>query len=64
MNRKFLILCGLVVFMAAVGAVVAQEPAPPAEGEPSPLVDEEVDVSGIEQILRGEEEVMEGRIFS
>ena len=64
MNRKFLILCGLIVFMAAVGAVVAQEPAPPAEGEASPLVDEEVDVSGIEQILRGEEEVMEGRIFS
>ena len=64
MNRKFLISWGLIVFMAAVGAVVAQEPEPSAEEEFSPLVDEEVDVSGIEQILRGEEEVMEGRMFS
>lgn len=64
MNRKILISCGLIVFIAAVGAVVAQEPEPPAEEETSPLIDEEVDVSGIEQILRGEEEVMEGRMFS
>ena len=64
MNRKFLISWGLIVFMAAVGAVVAQEPEPPAEKETSPLLDEEVDVSGIEKILRGEEEVMEGRMFS
>ena len=64
MNRKFLILCGLVVFMAAVGVVAAQEPEQPAEEPISPLADEEVDVSGIEQILRGEEEVMEGRMFS
>jgi Tfp pilus assembly protein PilP len=52
------------VLMAAVGAVWAQEAEPPAEEETSPLADEEVDVSGIEQILRGEEEVLEGRIFS
>jgi Tfp pilus assembly protein PilP len=64
MNRKLLISCGLIVLMAAVGAVLAQEAEPPAEEETSPLVDEEVDVSGIEQILRGEEEVLEGRIFS
>ena len=64
MNRKFLISWGLIVCMAAVGAVVAQEPEPPAEEESSPLLDEEVDVSGIEKILRGEEEVMEGRMFS
>ena len=31
MNRKFLIACGLIVFMAAIGAVVAQEPEAPAE---------------------------------
>jgi Tfp pilus assembly protein PilP len=52
------------VLMAVVGTVWAQEAEPPAEEEASPLVDEEVDVSGIEQILRGEEEVLEGRIFS
>ena len=64
MNRKFLMSCGLIVFMAAACVVVAQEPEAPAAEETSPLVDEEVDVSGIEQILRGEEEVLEGRIFS
>ena len=50
MNRKFLMSCGLIVFMATVGVVVAQEPEAPAEEGTSPLVDEEVDVSGIEQI--------------
>lgn len=64
MNRKILLACGLIALMTAVGAVSAQEAEPPAEGETSPLTDEEVDVSGIEQILRGEEEVLEGRIFS
>jgi Tfp pilus assembly protein PilP len=65
MNRKIFLSCGLMVLMAAVGAVWAQEAEPPAEEETSPLIDdEEVDVSGIEQILRGEEEVLEGRIFS
>ena len=63
MNRKILISCGLIVFMATVGLVAAQEPEPPAEEEVSPLADEEVDVSGIEQILRGEDEVLEGRMF-
>ncbi len=66
MNRKMLFSCGLIVLMAAVGTVWAQEPepAPAAEEESSPLTDDEVDVSGIEQILRGEEEVLEGRMFS
>ena len=64
MNRKILLSCGLIVSMAAVGAVWAQEPEPPAEDQISPLADDEVDVSGIEQILRGEEEVFEGRMFS
>jgi hypothetical protein len=50
--------------MAAFGVAWAQEPEQPAEEEASPLVDEEVDVSGIEQILRGEEEVLEGKLFS
>ena len=64
MNRKTVLSCGLIVLMAAFGAVWAQEPAPPAEEDASPLIDEEVDVSGIEQILRGEEEVLEGKLFS
>ena len=66
MKRKIILAFGVVVLMAFGGALWAQEPEaePPAEGEASPLVDEEVDVSGIEQILRGEEEVLEGRIFS
>ena len=64
MNRKIILTCGLMVLMAAAGSVWAQEAEPATEGEASPLVDEEVDVSGIEQILRGEEEVLEGRMFS
>ena len=69
MSRKLLLAFGLIVAMAAFSVAEAQdaEPAaenPPAEGSPLDLVGEDVDVSGIEQILRGEEEVMEGRIFS
>jgi hypothetical protein len=64
MNRKILLACGLIALMTAVGAVSAQEAEPPAEGETSPLTDEEVDVSGIEQILRGDQEVMQGEMFS
>lgn len=66
MKRKIILAWGVVVLMAAGGVLWAQDPEadPPVEGEASPLVDEEVDVSGIEQILRGEEEVLEGRIFS
>ena len=67
MNRKILLACGLIVLTTAVGTVLAQEEKPPAEQqqeEATPVTDEEVDVSGIEQILRGEEEVLEGRMFS
>jgi hypothetical protein len=64
MNRNILFACGLIVLMAAGGTAWSQEAAPSAEQEYSPLTDEEVDVSGIEQILRGEEEVLEGRMFS
>jgi len=70
MNRKIILSCGLVVLLTAFGWVSAQEepdtPAedPAAEGSLGGLVDDDVDVSGIEQILRGEEEVLEGRIFN
>jgi len=43
----------------AGGAVFAQQ-----EGDDVLDLDEEVDVSGIEQILRGDREVMQGDIFS
>jgi len=69
MNRKLILSCGLVALLTAFGIVSAQEPAAPAEdpsaeGSFGGLVDDDVDVSGIEQILRGEEEVLEGRIFN
>ncbi len=69
MNRKLVLSCGLVVLLTAFAFVSAQEPDAPAddpaaEGSLAGLVDDDVDVSGIEQILRGEEEVLEGRIFS
>ena len=69
MNRQLLLLLGLIVCVMALGVADAQEtdPAsetPAADESPLDLVGEDVDVSGIEQILRGEEEVMEGRIFS
>ncbi len=69
MNRKLLLAFALTFVMFSVGAVEAQdaEPVPdeqPAETSALDLVGDDVDVSGIEQILRGEEEVMEGRIFS
>jgi Tfp pilus assembly protein PilP len=59
MRARWWIVWGLaaaVVF--APGWVCAQE-----EDEPLDL-DEEVDVSGIEQILRGDQDVMQGDIFS
>ena len=61
--------CGLMllVLTVGIGAVDAQEAVPPAE-EPAPeasrsVVDTDVDVSQIEDILRGEEEVMLGGIL-
>jgi len=69
MNRKLILSCGLVVLLTAFAFVSAQEPDAPAddpaaEGSLAGPVDDDVDVSGIEQILRGEEEVLEGRIFT
>jgi hypothetical protein len=69
MNRKLILSCGLVVLLTTFGIAFAQEPDAPAEdpaaeGPLAGLVDDDVDVSGIEQILRGEEEVLEGRIFN
>jgi hypothetical protein len=64
MNRKIILSCSLVVLLTAFGWVCAQEPEVPAENTTAGLVDDDVDVSGIDKILRGEEEVLEGRIFS
>lgn len=61
MNRKLLMSCGLILFLMGIGVAGAQEPA--AE-EPSPLIESDVDVSGIEDILRGEEELMQGGLFN
>lgn len=61
MNAKWMLPCGLVMVVAVAGVVEAQqeEQPPPAAIEPA-----ELDVSGIEQILRGEQEVLQGDIFS
>ena len=64
MNRTFILWCCLLVLLGGFGVVGAQEADPPAEETVPGLVDEEVDVSGIDKILRGEEEVLEGKIFS
>jgi len=68
MNLKLILSCGVIVLLAGLGMIEAQENDPPAgqtsaEETTGPVVDEEVDVSGIEQILRGEKEVMEGGIL-
>ena len=60
MKPRHLMSCCLVLGLAAAGLAGAQEPA---TQEPSPLIESDVDVSGIEDILRGEEEVMQGGIF-
>jgi len=69
MNRKMILSCGVIVLLVGLGMIEAQETESPPEGtsaeeSTSAVVDEEVDVSGIEQILRGEEQVMEGGIFN
>ena len=63
MNRKILMSCGLILFLLGVGAAGAQDAQEPATEAPSPLIESDVDVSGIEEILRGEEEVLQGGIF-
>jgi len=64
MKSKLVLSFGLVVLLTTFGWVCAQEPEAPAENSTTGLVDDDVDVSGIDQILRGEEEVLEGRIFN
>jgi hypothetical protein len=71
MKHKWWITFALLASIAAFGTLGAQEadqPAaeetPPAAGPPAALQADDVDVSGIEQILRGEQEVMQGEIFS
>ncbi len=69
MNRNLILSCGVIVLLMGPGMIEGQETEPPAEeapaaDSPTAVVDDEVDVSGIEQILRGEEEVMEGGIFN
>jgi type IV pilus assembly protein PilP len=60
MNRKLLMSCGSIFFLMGIGVAVAQEPAP---AEPTPVIESDVDVSRIEEILKGEEEVLQGGIF-
>jgi len=69
MNSKLILSCGVIVMLVGLGMVAAQETDPPAEetsaeGSTTAVVDDDVDVSGIEKILRGEEKVMEGGIFN
>ena len=62
MRARWWLSLGLALVLAGLGSptVAAQE-----EEEPPLLdLDEEVDVSGIEQILRGDQEVMQGEMFS
>jgi hypothetical protein len=62
MKTPWLITCGLLVIVAGLWTpvVAAQE----EEDEPPVLADEEVDVSGIEQILRGDQEALQGDFTS
>jgi len=64
MNHKLVMSCGLMFVLAGFNGAGAQEPQAEPTAEPStPLIESDVDVSGIEEILRGEEEVMQGGIF-
>jgi hypothetical protein len=69
MKRPMWLACGLMALVLAVGAGgAAQEAEPSAEettpATSSPLLESDVDVSQIEEILRGEEEVMQGGVLS
>lgn len=55
---------GLLLWAPAVPAQVEEGPGPPAGEAEEDLMGEELDVTSIEQILRGEERVFEGEIFS
>lgn len=63
MKTRWLILCGLLVLVAFVALpALAQEEE--QDQDPLGLEDEEVDVSGIEEILRGDQAALEGEFFS
>jgi hypothetical protein len=67
MSRVLLCLAfclGLLLWAPALPAQVEEVPGSPAEGGAEDLMGEELDVTSIEQILRGEERVFEGEIFS
>ena len=65
MKREWMLSFGLVLLMGGLGVATAQEVDPGAEETPTTVLDaEDVDVSGIEQILRGEQDVLQGQIFS
>ncbi|MFV2073034.1 MAG: hypothetical protein ACC742_10340 [Thermoanaerobaculales bacterium] len=62
MNARWLLPCGVLMVMALPGVAVAQQEE--EQSPPAILDSEELDVSGIEQILRGEQEVLQGDLFS
>jgi len=65
MKTPWLILCGVAALAFAVSAPLpAQEAQPAAEGDLFALEAEDVDVSGIEEILRGDQASLEGEFFS
>ena len=65
MKREWMLSFGLILLMGGLGVATAQETDPAAEQTPATALDaEDVDVSGIEQILRGEQDVLQGEIFS
>jgi len=65
MKTPWLILCGVAALALAMSAPLpAQEAKPAAEEDAFDLEAEDVDVSGIEEILRGDQASMEGEFFS
>ena len=59
MKREWMLSFGLILLMGGLGVATAQETDPATEQTPATALDaEDVDVSGIEQILRGEKELI------
>lgn len=65
MSRLLLRSCAVIALVLGVGGVWAQDTPPedPAAEPSSSILDSEVDVSEIDNILRGEEELLAGGIF-
>lgn len=61
--RVFGILGVVAILGIATAPLAAQEQEPPAD-MPAGIDAEDIDVSKIDQILRGEQEVLEGEVFS